>query len=171
MAEHTWREQAQQAKRVKIMLVDDSAKVREMIRSLMVGLDAEFVECDNGREALAAYRDRRPDWVLMDLMMPDVDGLTATRQITGAFPGARVPRSHAIRRRTPASRSPGGRRLGLLAEGQPPRGTPAYRSRNRSLPWERMPRQNERYMNGPRVATNSSKIPNIEQSATKKNTL
>lgn len=72
------------------MLVDDSAKVREMIRSLMVGLDAEFVECDNGREALAAYRDRRPDWVLMDLMMPDVDGLTATRQITGAFPGARV---------------------------------------------------------------------------------
>jgi len=88
--EQTWREQAEQIKRVKIMLVDDSAKVREMIKSLMVGLGAEFVECDNGGEALAAYRDRRPDWVLMDLMMPDVDGLTATRQIIGAFPGARV---------------------------------------------------------------------------------
>ena len=72
------------------MLVDDSAKVREMTKSLLGGLQAEFVECADGREALAAYRDHRPDWVLMDLLMPEVDGLTATRQITGAFPQARV---------------------------------------------------------------------------------
>ena len=72
------------------MLADDSAKFREMTKSLLAGLGAEFVECADGREALAAYGQHQPDWVLMDLMTPGVDGLTATRQITTAFPRARV---------------------------------------------------------------------------------
>jgi CheY-like chemotaxis protein len=72
------------------MLVEDSAKVREMTKSLLSGLGAEFVECADGREALAAYRQHQPDWVLMDILMSEVDGLTATRQITVAFPEARA---------------------------------------------------------------------------------
>ena len=81
---------AAQAKRVKILLVDDSAKVREMIKSLLAGLGVEFTECSDGCEALAAYRAGQPDWVLMDILMPTMDGLTATRQITAACPQARV---------------------------------------------------------------------------------
>ncbi|MCX6902982.1 MAG: response regulator transcription factor [Verrucomicrobia bacterium] len=72
------------------MLVEDDAKLRTLTKSLLSDLPAEFVECADGRDALAAYRDHRPDWVLMDLQMPEMDGLTATRQITGAFPQARV---------------------------------------------------------------------------------
>ena len=75
---------------MKILLVDDSAKVRELTKSLLQGLQAEFVECADGREALAVYQDHRPDWVLMDLQMPETDGLAATRQIIGMFPMARV---------------------------------------------------------------------------------
>ena len=75
---------------MKILLVEDNAKVRELTKSLFSGMQAEFVECADGREALAAYREHQPDWVLMDLQMPEVDGLTATRELSGAFPQARV---------------------------------------------------------------------------------
>ena len=53
-------------------------------------MQAEFVECSDGREAADAYREHQPDWVLMDIQMPEVDGLTATRQLTSAFSEARV---------------------------------------------------------------------------------
>jgi CheY-like chemotaxis protein len=72
------------------MLVDDSDKARQLTRSLLRDLPAEFVECADGRAALGAYREHQPDWVLMDIQMPKVDGFTATRQITGEFPQARV---------------------------------------------------------------------------------
>lgn len=75
---------------VKIMLVEDSAQARELTKSLFRGLPVDWIECADGRGALAAYREAQPDWVLMDIQMPEVDGFTATQQITGAFPQARV---------------------------------------------------------------------------------
>jgi len=47
-------------------------------------------ECSDGSEAMSAYERLRPDWILMDIDMKDVDGITATRQITAAHPGAKV---------------------------------------------------------------------------------
>jgi CheY-like chemotaxis protein len=76
--------------RLKILLVDDSARARQLAQDLLRDLPADFAECADGRAALAAYGDHQPDWVLMDLQMPRVDGLAATRQITSAFPRARV---------------------------------------------------------------------------------
>ncbi|MBI4325510.1 MAG: response regulator transcription factor [Chloroflexi bacterium] len=70
--------------------MDDNAEVRQLTKILFSGMQAEFVECADGREALAAYREHQPDWVLMDIQMPAVDGLTATQQITRAFLQARV---------------------------------------------------------------------------------
>ena len=74
----------------RILLVEDSRDMRALLR-LMLGPHAKIVgECADGAEALAAYRRLLPDWVLMDVELPRVDGITATRQITEEYPQARV---------------------------------------------------------------------------------
>jgi len=64
--------------------------MRETIKSSLRGLDATFFERDDGIQALAAYQEHSPDWVLMDLEMKEMDGLTATAQIKSAYPDARI---------------------------------------------------------------------------------
>ena len=64
--------------------------MRETIKSSLRGLDPIFFERDDGVQALAAYREHNPDWVLMDLEMKGMDGLTASSQIKSAFPEARI---------------------------------------------------------------------------------
>jgi two-component system response regulator DegU len=61
-----------------------------MIKRLIKGVLAEVWECSDGSQALEAYSAHRPDWVLMDIEMKDVDGITATRQIMTTFPDARI---------------------------------------------------------------------------------
>jgi CheY-like chemotaxis protein len=73
-----------------ILIVDDNAGLRRLIRHVLTGLDAQVFECFDGSDALAAYAIYRPSVVLMDICMPRLDGLTATRQITQAYPVARV---------------------------------------------------------------------------------
>ncbi len=75
---------------MKVLLVDDNARIRRMFRSILESTVQEFIECSDGFEALEAYATHRPDWVLMDVEMTKVDGITATRQIIGAFPDARI---------------------------------------------------------------------------------
>jgi CheY-like chemotaxis protein len=75
---------------LNILIVDDHAEMRQLIRSLLAGLGAEVNECADGSEALAAYRKHIPDWVLMDIKMKELNGIDATRQLRAAFPGARV---------------------------------------------------------------------------------
>jgi DNA-binding NarL/FixJ family response regulator len=72
------------------LIVDDSAPMRRLIRTLVADLAEVIYECDSGSGALALYAAHRPDWVLMDVAMEPVDGLTATRQVTAAFPRANV---------------------------------------------------------------------------------
>lgn len=61
-----------------------------MIRNVVNDLVAEVYECDDGSEALAAYREHRPDWVLMDIRMKRMNGFEATRQIKASYPAARI---------------------------------------------------------------------------------
>ncbi len=75
---------------MNILIADDSQQVRGLLRSCLADLNAQFIECADGWEAVAAYRQHQPDCVLMDLHMPGLDGLTATRRILEAFPHARV---------------------------------------------------------------------------------
>jgi CheY-like chemotaxis protein len=75
---------------VKILIVDDSGEFRRTIKALLASLSGQIHECGDGAGAVAAYHEHRPDWVLMDLEMKPVDGITATRQIMSADPLARV---------------------------------------------------------------------------------
>jgi two-component system response regulator DegU len=75
---------------VTVLIVEDDGAMRELIKKVIGDLADSFCECGDGRDALALYEKHRPAWVLMDLRMEDVDGLTATQQITMAWPLARV---------------------------------------------------------------------------------
>jgi CheY-like chemotaxis protein len=75
---------------VKILIVEDNAAVRRLIRRAIAQVAQEIYECADGVDALQAYSEHRPDLVFMDVRMPQMDGLTATRQIKQAYPSARI---------------------------------------------------------------------------------
>src|SRR5438046_779650 len=75
---------------MRVLIVDDNPALRGLMRSLLDDLTEAVYECEDGAQALALYEAHRPDWVLMDLQMKEVDGLTATRQILAHDPAARV---------------------------------------------------------------------------------
>ncbi|ALW89324.1 response regulator [Deinococcus actinosclerus] len=77
---------------VRVLLVDDHAVVRQGLR-LFLGLDPHIDvigEAANGEEALQAAASLRPDVVIMDLMMPVMDGITATRTLKRQHPDTEV---------------------------------------------------------------------------------
>ncbi|HVE59851.1 MAG TPA: response regulator [Pyrinomonadaceae bacterium] len=75
---------------MKLLIVEDNAGMRRLIRSVVVDIAETVVECEDGAAALQAYAEFHPDWVLMDIKMPKMDGLTATLTITNAFPDANI---------------------------------------------------------------------------------
>lgn len=80
------------SEKIAVVLVDDHAIVRQGLRTyLELQPDIEVVgEASDGREAVGVVRDLLPDIVLMDLVMPNSDGVEATRAITGMAPSTRV---------------------------------------------------------------------------------
>lgn len=76
---------------MRVLIADDHALFRDGLRSLLSAHGIEVVgEARNGREAVRLARDERPDVVLMDLTMPEVDGLTAIRLLRSEVPDAKV---------------------------------------------------------------------------------
>lgn len=65
----------------KVLLVDDAAFMRMRCAKLMAAEGYEVAEAANGREAIEQYQAFRPDLVLMDITMPEMDGITAARFI------------------------------------------------------------------------------------------
>ena len=79
-------------KPIRVLVADDSPPARGVIRALLASLqEVEMVGlASDGEEAVAQAEALRPDLILMDLQMPKLDGLRATRMVRKHLPGVRV---------------------------------------------------------------------------------
>ena len=76
---------------VNVLIVDDLTFIKIVLRDIIEKAGFRVVgEASNGEQAIALYQDTRPDVVLMDITMPDMDGLTALKKIRQLDPKARV---------------------------------------------------------------------------------
>jgi len=78
--------------RIRILIADDHTLVRQGLRQLCEGVGGFVVvaEAKDGTEAVTLARTTQPDVILMDIVMPDVDGVEAIRQIIRETPAARI---------------------------------------------------------------------------------
>lgn len=75
----------------KVLIVDDAAFMRMMLKDILVKNGYEIAgEVSNGAEAVAAYKESRPDIVTMDIAMPEMDGITAVKEIKKIDPNAKI---------------------------------------------------------------------------------
>jgi len=72
----------------RILIADDNPSVRNALRQLFEGLPrpSKFIEATDGKEAVSKAVEFRPDVVILDLAMPEMDGLTAARHILRSLP-------------------------------------------------------------------------------------
>ena len=77
---------------IKVLIVDDIAETRENIRKLLqFEVDFEIVgAARNGQEGIELAKELRPDVILMDINMPDIDGITATETIRSEVPESQI---------------------------------------------------------------------------------
>ncbi len=74
-----------------VIIADDAQFMRLMLKDILEDMGMTVVaEAANGREAVAGYHEFKPDLVMLDITMPDLDGVSACREILAADPGARV---------------------------------------------------------------------------------
>jgi len=74
----------------KILIVDDAAFMRMKCMKLLTDNGYEVVEAETGAQAVEKYQAHKPDGVLLDITMPDMDGLEALKELRKIDPGARV---------------------------------------------------------------------------------
>ena len=75
----------------RVLVVDDAAFMRMMVKAILSKHGYEIVgEAENGMKALEKYQELKPDLVTMDITMPEMDGITAVKEIKKVDPAAKV---------------------------------------------------------------------------------
>ena len=75
----------------RIFIVDDAKFMRKTLSTILTNANHEVVgEAENGNEAVAKYRELKPDLVLMDITMPEMSGLEAVKMIRSEFADAKI---------------------------------------------------------------------------------
>ena len=75
----------------RIMLVDDASFMRMMLKNILVGSGYEVIgEAENGAKAIEQFKALKPDLVIMDIIMPEMGGIDAVREIVKVNPGAKI---------------------------------------------------------------------------------
>jgi two-component system chemotaxis response regulator CheY len=73
------------------MLVDDASFMRMMLKNILVGSGYEVIgEAENGAKAVEQYKSLKPDLVIMDIIMPEMGGIDAVREIVKVNPSAKI---------------------------------------------------------------------------------
>jgi YesN/AraC family two-component response regulator len=78
---------------LKILIAEDNDKMRQMIKKTLTdnfNTIEEIYECENGEDAINIYNQYTPDWILLDIKMEPVDGLSAARSIKAKDPRAKI---------------------------------------------------------------------------------
>ena len=80
------------AERIKVMIVDDHPIVRSGLATMLLAFnDLELIgEASSGNKALALFQQDLPDVILMDMVMPDMDGLETTRKVLEQYPSVKI---------------------------------------------------------------------------------
>ena len=74
-----------------VLICDDAAFMRVMIKDILTKNGYEVVgEAENGIKAVEKYTETKPDLVMMDITMPEMDGIQALKKIKEAYPGATI---------------------------------------------------------------------------------
>ncbi len=76
---------------MRILLVDDDPEIRELVRIVLTSEGYDVVEAGEAAPAIAAAREHRPDLVLLDVMMPSVDGIGVLRALKASSLTSRIP--------------------------------------------------------------------------------
>jgi CheY-like chemotaxis protein len=74
----------------KILVIDDEQGIRNLLDTLLRRKGYDVVLAESGRQGLELFRRERPDVIVLDLKMPEMDGLTVLRQIKNLDPGKPV---------------------------------------------------------------------------------
>ncbi len=74
----------------KILVVDDAAFMRMMLKKILASTGNEIVEAVDGYEGISKYKELKPNLVLLDIVMPNVDGMECLKQIMAFDKNARI---------------------------------------------------------------------------------
>jgi two-component system, chemotaxis family, chemotaxis protein CheY len=75
----------------RVLLVDDASFMRMMLKNILVGSGYEVVgEAENGAKAIEQYKVLKPDLMIMDIIMPEMGGIDAVREIMKVNPSAKI---------------------------------------------------------------------------------
>lgn len=74
----------------KILVVDDEDSIRTLVQSMLKGEGRQVVLAAKGKDAIAMFQKERPNLTILDIDMPDIDGITVLRQIRAIDPQAKV---------------------------------------------------------------------------------